>query len=131
VKSLEPLEPFRLKTGPWKTKPGEDFGFFFIPIKTHKAPLKVMVAPADQEWQHVSVSLPDRCPAWEEMNKVKELFWEDDECVMQFHPPKIDYISNCRYCLHLWKWTGGEFPRPPRHLVGIKERLVNLHERIG
>ena len=40
-------------------------------------------------WEHVSVSLRDkkgdpidRCPYWEEMCKIKALFFEDDECVM-------------------------------------------------
>lgn len=39
-------------------------------------------------WEHVSVSLNNRCPTWEEMCMVKDIFWGEDECVIQFHPPK-------------------------------------------
>ena len=38
-------------------------------------------------WEHVSVSRPDRCPTWDETCAVKRLFWDDEECVLQFHPP--------------------------------------------
>lgn len=114
------VEKWRVLDGPFATKTRDDFGFFFIPIRTHKAPLKILSAPSDEDWQHVSVSLPDRCPTWEELCLVKDLFWTDEDCVVQFYPPKSDYISNCRFCLHLWRWTKGDFPRPPKELVGIK-----------
>lgn len=55
------------------------------------------------DWEHVSVSCEDRCPTWEEMQRVKELFWRDDETVIQFHPPKSEYVNHHQYCLHLWK----------------------------
>lgn len=118
--NFEKVEKCRVTTGAWATKTGNDFGFFFIPTRWHSAPLKVMVSPGEGEypWEHVSVSLPDRCPTWEEMHFVKTLFWSDEECVVQYHPPKEDYVSNCKWCLHLWKWTAGDFPRPPSILVG-------------
>lgn len=37
-------------------------------------------------WEHVSVSLSNRCPTWEEMCMVKDIFWGEDECVIQFRP---------------------------------------------
>lgn len=72
-------------------------------------------------WEHVSVSLPNRCPNWIEMCFVKVLFWSDDECVVQFHPPKSEYVNNHAYCLHLWRHKTMAFPLPPSHLVGIKQ----------
>ncbi len=44
-------------------------------------------------WEHVSVSTPTRCPTWDEMKHVKELFWADDETVVQFHPEKSQYVN--------------------------------------
>lgn len=41
-------------------------------------------------WEHVSVSVRHRTPNWTEMCWVKDLFWEDDETVIQFHPRKSD-----------------------------------------
>ena len=81
-------------------------------------------------WDHVSVSLPDRCPTWEEMAFIKDLFFCDDEVVVQYHPRKREYIENHRFCLHLWRWQGGEFPTPPPELVGFKGMSVEDVERL-
>ena len=73
-------------------------------------------------WEHVSVwpSRTKRCCTWEEMNWVKELFWEDDETVIQFHPAKKDYVNNHPYCLHLWRPVNQDIPQPPHWMVGVK-----------
>ena len=68
------------------------------------------------EWEHVSVSLPNRCPTWDEMCFVKDLFWDKDETVIQFHPRDAEYVSYHDYCLHLWK--RGEHELPPTLAVG-------------
>lgn len=51
---------------------------------------------------------------------VKDLFWSDDDCVVQYHPPKSDYINNHEHCLHLWKPIDKQIPTPPSILVGLK-----------
>lgn len=76
-----------------------------------------MQAGTGDGWEHVSVSLEYRVPTWYEMCWVKELFWGDDECVMQLHVPKADWVNNHPYCLHLWKPIDLEIPRPPKDLV--------------
>ncbi|MGB7549888.1 MAG: hypothetical protein WBM14_19305 [Terracidiphilus sp.] len=58
-------------------------------------------------WDHVSVHGPNRCPTWEEMCKIKELFFKDDETVMQLHPAKSNYINCHPYTLHLWRPQSG------------------------
>lgn len=68
-------------------------------------------------WEHVSVSLPNRCPTWEEMCRFKDIFWKDDEVVMQLHPSKNDYINNHSYCLHLWRPVNETIPTPPKAFV--------------
>lgn len=75
-------------------------------------------------WEHVSVSpgSPNRkkCPTWEEMCAIKDMFFEPEETVVQYHPPKSDYVNNHPYCLHLWRPIGQEVPRPPAIFVGLK-----------
>jgi hypothetical protein len=72
-------------------------------------------------WEHVSVSLSKkRCPTWEEMCVVKDLFWGPDDWVVQYHPQKSDYVNNHPYCLHLWRPINQELVRPPNILVGVK-----------
>lgn len=66
----------------------------------------------DINWEHVSVSLHNRCPTWDEMCFVKDLFWRDDETVIQFHPKKSKYKNYMPYCLHLWKKISVEHELP-------------------
>ncbi len=68
-------------------------------------------------WEHVSVSHPRRCPTWEEMVQIKRLFWTDEECVIEFHPPQRVYVNLHSYCLHLWRIVGVDFPLPPQECL--------------
>lgn len=72
-------------------------------------------------WEHVSVSTPKRCPNWQEMSFVKDLFWDGDELVIQMHPPKREYVNNHPNCLHLWRNVTVDYPLPPSYFVGLKE----------
>ena len=74
-------------------------------------------------WQHVSVSIEGQTnpPPWAVMCKVKDLFWEPEDVVVQFHPKRSEYVNNHNGCLHLWRCTDGrDFPTPPSIMVGIK-----------
>lgn len=63
-------------------------------------------------WEHVSVSAQARCPTWEEMCFIKDLFWDAEDTVVQFHPKKSEYVNTHSNCLHLWKKVGSEFELP-------------------
>lgn len=74
-------------------------------------------------WEHCSVSITDRykrCPSWEQMCIIKNTFWNEDECCIQFHPAEKDYVNNHEYCLHIWKPIAQEIPMPPSIMVGLK-----------
>ena len=100
-------------------------GAFLVPLN-HGTIIAVCIAAIGEGFEHVSVSLGNkkgginRCPTWNEMCEIKDLFWDEDDCVMQLHPPQEDWISNHDYCLHLWRPIGQEIPRPHHSLVGIK-----------
>jgi hypothetical protein len=74
----------------------------------------------DTGWEHVSVSCENRCPNWAEMCFVKDLFWGEEEMVVQYHPPKSAYVDYHPYCLHLWKPVEMSIPMPSMLLVGPK-----------
>ncbi len=74
--------------------------------------------PDAQNWEHVSVSTADRAPTWDEMCFVKDLFWTDDEAVLQFHPPKQSYVNYHPHCLHMWRHRQKQIELPPTILVG-------------
>lgn len=73
-------------------------------------------------WEHVSVRAVNdrrsRIPTWREMTVVKECCWDDDDTVMQLHPPRRDYINCHPHVLHLWRPIGREIPMPPSEFVG-------------
>lgn len=71
-------------------------------------------------WEHVSIDGKKRMPTWEEMCQLKDMFFCDDECCVQYHPPKSDYVNNAKYCLHIWKpieQYSGALPIPPSIFV--------------
>jgi len=88
--------------------------------------------PDAHGWEHVSVSTERRCPNWEEMCFIKDLFWEENELVIQYHVPKEDHINNHPYVLHLWKDTHFPHPRmPPANQVGIKGLSHEESRKLG
>lgn len=96
-------------------KNGDPFGWFMI---TFNGKLFAVQADAQDElWEHVSVS-SKKTPTWDETCYIKSLFWDEEDCVVQYHPPKSDYVNIAKTCLHLWKYKG-EMPRPPKFMVGL------------
>lgn len=99
-------------------------GFFAVDYKRKVGPpVKLaMMASDGHGWEHVSVSIfgNDRCPKWEEMCAVKDLFWDDEDTVVQFHPPKSEYVNFHGGTLHLWRPTDGKILRPNPLMIGPK-----------
>ena len=106
MRNLSSLEKYR--------KFGNDAcGKFIIPSENKRFKYQV-IASVDGNWDHISVSLMtwneqyplSRCPKWDEMCFIKDLFFEDEEEVIQFHPKKSEYVNIHPYVLHLWKYHG-------------------------
>jgi hypothetical protein len=68
-------------------------------------------------WDHVSVSRKDRCPTWEEMERVKRAFFRPDEVAMQLHVTPDNHISVHPFCLHIWRPQEVAIPLPPKWMV--------------
>jgi len=92
---------------------GSMYGYFHV---AGAGETLAVISSGPDEWEHVSVSTTSRIPTWGEMKKVKELFWDDEECVIQYHPPRSEYVDIHPYVLHLWK-PPFEVARPPRELI--------------
>lgn len=111
----------------------------FLFVGPERIQLRV-IASDGMGWDHVSVSTENRCPTWEEMCFIKDLFFESEEAVMQLHPPKSQYVNYHPHCLHMWRpqsqeemdalkaeWSDewddswkqqGAIPLPPKICVG-------------
>jgi hypothetical protein len=117
-------EKFRIQDGPLESdKSYGNNGAFRIP---HNGLIIATISSDEIGWEHVSVSIKkkngtqiNRCPTWEEMCLVKDLFWDDEDVVIQYHPKKSEYINNHKYCLHLWRPNNKNFETPSKYMVGI------------
>lgn len=116
------IEDYRMTHSPFPSswRDGNNGAFVFI-----REGVRLCVIASDGGgYDHVSVRVirnPPRCPTWEEMCFVKDLFFHEEECVLQFHPPRKDYVNTHAYVLHLWKKQGVEVELPPSWMTGLKE----------
>jgi hypothetical protein len=109
---------YRALTGPFaSTEEDGNNGAFDVPYAPSGKSFSV-IASDGMGWEHVSVSYPNRCPTWEEMCFIKELFWEPEDVVIQYHPRESEYVNQHPYCLHLWRSTDQVVPTPPPIMVG-------------
>lgn len=103
------------------TWPAAGFNGFFCLVLNG---LRVKCIASDGDgWKHVSVSIEGQtisAPSWNMMCQVKDLFWESNDWVVQFHPAKGEYVNTHPGCLHLWQSTAAPQPIPVAAMVGIK-----------
>lgn len=114
MRNLHELDQYRV---PLNWEIGDDRVGAFIISGYQGGPKLRIIASSTMGWDHVSVSLPNRCPSWGEMDHVKRLFFQEDETVMQLHVPPTDKINKHNFCLHLWRPRGEEIPTPPAFMV--------------
>lgn len=107
----------RVRRGPYGSDDSYgNNGVFYIKIGRREF---MVMASDGLGWEHVSVSLPNRCPTWEEMCKIKDMFWGKHQTVIQYHPAEDNYVNNFPFCLHLWRPIDKAFPMPNPALVGV------------
>ena len=117
------LEKCRVRKGVFKSDEsyGNNGAFEILYRKTANVQIVLNVIVSDKVgWDHVSVSMPKMTPTWNMMCFIKELFFEDDEVAIQYHPRKEDYIDYHPHCLHLWRIQTDAIPIPPVWMVGPK-----------
>lgn len=119
MKDLHTLDAYRLKDEEVKycgTLGNSGNGYFKVFVGGRAF---FIVASNGGGWEHVSVSMKNqkRCPTWEEMCAIKDMFFYPEETVMQLHPAKSQYVNYHEYCLHLWRPLNAEIPLPPKIFV--------------
>ena len=117
MKRLRELNAFRDRA--WERRmggEGDDRGGCFRVKSNHGVELCV-IAAADEGWDHISVSTPNRPPTWSEMEMVKRLFFKEDEVAFQLHVPPRDHINQHPHCLHIWRPHNAPIPMPPVEFV--------------
>lgn len=110
-------------------------GAFQVPITINRMTVAMCIVsngtmPGAKEsgldWEHVSIHIRDlsqpirdqqRVPTWDEMCWIKELFWNQDEEVIQVHPKKENYVNTHQNVLHLWRPVDGIIRLPNKIMV--------------
>src|SRR5215467_1400917 len=115
----------KIRGGMYSDKTYGNNGVFIFPhYKVIDYEIRCIISDGEG-WEHVSVTVshkdkdPSRSPTWEEMCYVKQMFWHDEECVIQYHPAKTEYVNCHPFCLHLWKPVNKEIPIPNKLMVGL------------
>lgn len=75
----------------------------------------LVIASHDDGWNHISVSLENRTPIWDEMCFIKNLFFDDEDLCIQIHPKKSQYVNMHNHCLHIWQ--------PPKEISRLMETV--------
>jgi len=102
------IERGRICQGQFTSIPGDHNGATLVKCPATGAELKIIFSDGDswsevglpgEPWEHVSVSLRQRTPTWQEMAWVKDQFFDEEETGIQIHPPKSQYVNYHPNCL--------------------------------
>src|SRR5256885_13943655 len=120
------LNRHRLRQGFYRSSDEDGFNGAFSFALPGEARRVFCICSNGMGWQHVSVSFgPNKSiPSYQVMCAVKDLFWEPEDWVVEFHPPRSEYVNNHPGCLHLWRSTAVPMPTPTALMVGIKDAGV-------
>jgi len=115
MRNLKQLNKYRSTLDYYGTSGPDKGGTFVVPYKN----VELRIIATDYAgWDHVSVSLKDRTPTWEEMDYIKRMFFRQDEIAIQYHMPERDHINIHPNCLHLWR------PHMPKIILVPPKTLV-------
>ena len=118
------MEEYRLIKGNWKSDPSYQSGLFMMPHQSNMLNIVATDGEGMSDWEHVSVSLKNRAPNWNEMCLIKAMFWDDEDAVVQFHPPKFQHSNNHPFCLHLFRNPKRPTELPESILVGLTDQQM-------
>lgn len=73
-------------------------------------------------WEHVSFAPFKKhyTPSWDDMCRIKNIFFYPEEWAVQYHPAESEYVNNVPNCLHIWRPIDQVLPTPPSWMVGAK-----------
>ncbi len=111
------VEKYRVLTGDYGSDRSDGNNGLFA-LKNDKRKLACLISDG-MGWEHVSVS-SNRIPVWMDMVFVRNMFWEEEDVVIQIHPPLSEYVNCHPSCLHLWRNIDHPIALPPSFLVGPK-----------
>lgn len=127
MKDLHTLDAYRVNHPFLK----EEDGFHTFKVMVGQRSFMVIASVddcgEDGIWEHVSVTPKNqkRCPTWEEMCAIKDMFFEPEEECVEFHPKHSEYINMHENCLHIWRPVNRTLTMPvPKNTGEAKKRMT-------
>lgn len=115
---MKPFEEIYRDKRLYKRKIGRDGGQGYLMLAEQNISRAASVIWSNGGgWDHVSVSYPNRCPTWDEMCMVKDIFFLPEETCVEYHPAKENYVNIHPYCLHIWRPQKAGLPLPTKLFV--------------
>lgn len=91
-----------------------EYGIYKGWVEWDKFKATVVWGYNENGWEHVSVSPMNKrkLPGWDDMCRLKDMFWGKDVTVVQFHPAEDAYVhgvNGLENVLHLWRPINGDW----------------------
>lgn len=116
MKNLKELDQFRAKHPFWPQT--ETSGAFKVMVNQRAFFVLASIDNTGEDgmWEHISVTPKNqkRCPTWDEMCAIKQMFFRPEEECVEFHPKESEYVNRNEYCLHIWRPSDGNLRDPTK-----------------
>ena len=103
---------WRVRTG--KLASDDSYGFngcFLVPLEGE---LWHVILGDGMGFRHLSVTNAQKkiLPSWTVLTRLRDAFFDDSSWVVQYLPPKDQYVDDHPFCLHLWESIDEPMPHP-------------------
>lgn len=114
MRNLNELDKYRIKHPFGWDGPTSGTFKVFVDGRSFMVIASVDDCGADGLMEHISVTPKNqkRCPTWEEMAAIKDMFFLPEEECVQFHPKHSEYVNYHHFCLHIWRPVNGSLKQP-------------------
>ncbi len=116
MRDLTTLDRYRINSPLFSGTDKTRYGAFKVPVgKRFFLVLASVDYGAEQAVEHISVSHRNEkiVPSWDEMSKIKDMFFLPEEECVEIHPKRSEYVNMVDNCLHIWRPVNGViFGRP-------------------
>lgn len=130
MKNLRELDEYRVKHPYWPQT--DTSGVFKVMVKQRAFVILASVDNIGEDgvWEHISVTPKNqkRCPTWDEMCAIKNMFFDPEEECVEFHPKASTYVNSNEYCLHIWRPANDNLRCPAENMATLRERDQALEQ---
>ena len=124
MKNLKELDKYRVKHPFWPQTAISGAFKVFVKQRSFIVLAGIENTGGEGMMEHISVTPTNqkRCPTWDEMSAIKDMFFEPEEEAVQFFPKHSEYVNYHKYCLHIWRPSSGNLFHRPGEIETLKKR---------